>query len=379
MARRASIGSIPPVLVFAGGRVALSVAGLIAVVATQYDGWENTALVIGGLVLVNVVLFAVGAGQHSARGAGKRTRVALVFDVGGLGDQSFNDVAYNGLSRAENELDIEALYIEPGDGSDRESAIRERVRDGYDLVIGVGFIFTDDLRKAAARYPDTKFACIDMSISPGDPPVPKNLVGLRFREHEGSFLVGALAALVSRTGKVGFVGGMQIPLIKKFEIGYTAGVKHVCPQCDVLVGYAGSEPKAFADPAKGTEMARAQFMQGADIIFHASGKTGEGVFNAAEERGKLAIGVDADQYHLAPGHVLSSMRKGVDVAVFDTIQAVAQGRFEGGVIREFGLAEDGVGYVWDDHNRPLIPETVHERIEGLREDIIAGRIEVPFE
>jgi basic membrane protein A len=333
-------------------------------------------VLLAGLLVLNALLIVAGLGRGQAGVAGSRTRVGLVFDVGGLGDKSFNDLAYAGLTRAEEELDLEIRYIEPGDGSDRESAIRQLAGEGFDLVIGVGFIFTDDLRQAAARFPHVKFACIDYSVIPGQSPPPANLVGLRFREEEGSFLVGALAALVSRSGKLGFVGGMDIPLIRKFEAGYTAGVRHVCPDCQVLAAYAGTEPKAFADPTTGKELALAQYGRGADVIFHASGKTGAGVFNAARERGKLAIGVDADQFHEAPCCVLTSMVKGVDVVVVETIRQVVQGRFQGGVV-EYGLKEGGVSYVYDDDNRRWIDATVRNRVEELRRRIIAGEIRVP--
>lgn len=329
------------------------------------------------LVLLNAALLALGATRAGKPvSAEKRLRVGLVFDVGGLGDKSFNDAAYRGLTRAEAELDLETRYVEPGDGSERETALRQLAAAGFDLVIGVGFIFTDDMRAVARDFPAVKFACIDFSINPGDPPPPPNLVGLRFREEQGSFLVGALAALVSRSGKVGFVGGMDIPLIHKFQAGYTAGVRAVCPTCTVYAAYAGTEPKAFADPTTGKELALAQYGRGADVIFHASGKTGIGVFNAAEAEHRLAIGVDADQFHDAPCCVLTSMVKGVDVSVVDTIHAVAEGRFTGG-IRELGLREDGVGYVYDDHNRAWIPDAVRARVEELRRQIIAGEIEVP--
>jgi len=244
------------------------------------------------------------------------------------------------------------------------------------MVFGVGFIFTDDMRKLAAEFPQVRFACIDFSMSPGDPPPPDNLTGLRFREHEGSFLVGAIAGLVSKSKAVGFVGGMDVPLIRKFEVGYRAGVKKVCPSCQVLSAYAGTEPKAFADPLTGKELATAQFGRGADIIFHASGKTGAGVFTAAQQRGKLAIGVDSDQYDEAPCCVLTSMIKKVDIAVFDAIQDLLEGELAGG-IRELGLAEDGVAFVYDEHNKDKIPPEVVAKVRALGKEIIAGQIEVP--
>jgi basic membrane protein A len=331
-----------------------------------------------GLLALNVVLLLVGLRRGSAGVGAKRVRVGLVFDVGGLGDKSFNDLAYAGLTRAAEELDITVRYIEPGEGSDRESAIRQLAGEGYDLVFGVGFIFTDDLREAAARFPAVKFAGIDYSVIPGQPPPPANLVGLRFREEEGAFLVGALAALTSKSKKLGFVGGMDIPLIRKFEAGYTAGVRHVCPRCEVLAAYAGTEPKAFADPTTGKELALSQYGRGVDVIFHASGKTGAGVFNAARELHRMAIGVDADQFHEAPCCVLTSMVKGVDVVVLETIRQVVEGRFRGG-LQEYGLKEGGVSYVFDDHNRAFIGEPIRTEVEELRRKIIEGAIRVPIQ
>ncbi len=335
-----------------------------------------SAAVLGGLALLNAVLLLVGLGRGGSETLATDVRVGLVFDVGGLGDKSFNDAAYAGLERAEKDLHVGVRYIEPGDGSDRESALRQLASDGYDLVIGVGFIFTDDMRKLAPQFPKVKFACIDYSVMPGQPPPPDNLVGLRFREHEGSFLVGAIAGLQTQSKVVGFVGGMQIPLIRKFEAGYEAGVRHVCPDCRVLGAYAGSEPKAFADPTKGRELAAAQIARGADIIYHASGKTGTGVFQAVREAGVQAIGVDADQFHEAPCCVLTSMVKKVDVAVYDTIAATVRGEFAGGV-HEFGIEENGVGYVLDDNNRGRLRADTASRVDDLARQIQAGAIEVP--
>jgi basic membrane protein A len=333
---------------------------------------------IAGLVALNAALLVVGAGWGGQAECRADVCVGLVFDVGGLGDKSFNDAAHRGLVRAQAELGVGVRYIEPGDGSDRASALRELASAGYDLVIGVGFIFTDDVRKLAGEFPATKFACIDYSVVPGQSPPPPNLAGLRFREHEGSFLVGAIAGLTTRSNIVGFVGGMQIPLIRKFEAGYIAGVRHVCPHCEVLSAYAGTDPRAFADPATGLELASAQYDRGADVVYHASGKTGAGVFQAARSRGALAIGVDSDQFHEAPCCVLTSMIKRVDVAVFDVVQSVQEGRFAGGV-REFGLARDGVGFVYDDNNRALLAPGVVDRVRELERAVAAGEIQVPSE
>jgi basic membrane protein A len=218
---------------------------------------------------------------------------------------------------------------------------------------------------------------VDYTVKEGET-LPPNLAALEFREEEGSYLVGALAALLSKTGKVGFVGGMEIPLIKKFEAGYRAGVRAVSPRTDVLVKYAGTTGSAFKDPTKGKELALAEYHAGADIIFHASGSTGLGVFEAARELKKLAIGVDSDQNDEAPGFVLTSMIKRVDTVVFDTIRQVQEGSWHGG-IRVFGLAEKGVGWVYDERNKALIPDRVKTVVDSLEADIIAGRVAVPSE
>jgi basic membrane protein A len=338
--------------------------------------WIYTA----GLAALNLLLLGVRAGRGSASADAERLRVGLVFDVGGRGDKSFNDSAWRGLDRAAHELGAEPEYIEPGEGSDRESGIRLLAAGGFQLVLGVGFIFSDDLYAIAKEYPRTRFACIDYAKfdAHGFVVPPPNMVALKFREEEGSFLVGALAALTSRTRAVGFVGGMDIPLIHKFEAGYTAGAKYACPDCRVLVGYAGVTGDAFKNPAKGKELALAQYGAGADVIFHAAGTTGLGVFEAARQTGRYVIGVDADQWDEAPGRVLTSMTKQVDVSVLETVRRVRDGGWQGGVL-EFGLKENGVDYVYDAHNRALIGDAVRGRVEELRHRIIAGEIKVPSE
>jgi basic membrane protein A len=332
------------------------------------------------LTVVHVAFLFVHPAGASADAERSEVKVGIVFDVGGRGDKSFNDGAYVGGMRAERELGARVRFIEPGDGSDRESGLRLLAAEGMDLVIGVGFIFTDDLTQLAKDYPRTAFAGIDFAVSTdpsGNPiPPPPNVAALKFREEQGSYLVGALAALESKTKKLGFVGGMDSPLIQKFEVGYRAGVKKVCPECTVLVGYAGVTPEAFRNPGKGKELALSQYGQGADIIYHASGSTCLGVFEAARQTGHLAIGVDADQYSEAPGYVLTSMVKGVDEAVFEAIRLVKERRFKGGIY-QLGLAQNGVGYVYDAQNRALIPDSVRARVEALRQRIIAGDIAVP--
>jgi basic membrane protein A len=218
------------------------------------------------------------------------------------------------------------------------------------------------------------FACVD--YAPASDTIPPNVEGLAFREEEGSFLVGAVAGLMSKTHQVGFVGGMTIPLIRKFEAGYMAGVKKACPECVVHSTYAGSTPDAFKDPAKGKALAISEIAQGADLLFHASGATGHGVFEAAKDAQVLAIGVDSDQHDDMPGTVLTSMVKRADVAVFEAIRAAAEGRFEGGM-RVFGLREDGVDYVHDGPHGALVPDAVKVEVAKLRAEVIAGRIVVP--
>jgi basic membrane protein A len=297
-----------------------------------------------------------------------------VFDVGGRGDKSFNDAAYLGVSRAERELDIEASYLEPSYTEDREAALRLFAARGLDLVIGVGFIFSSDIDAVARAYPNVRFAGVD--YAPGPTGIPPNVAALAFREEEGSFLVGAVAGAMSKTGHVGFVGGMTGPLIRKFEAGYIDGVAATCPSCTVHSAYAGTTPDAFRDPAKGKALASAEIAAGSDIIYHGSGSTGHGVFEAAAAAHCLAIGVDADQHDEMPGTVLTSMVKRADVAVFDVVKDVILGRFAGGM-RIFGLAENGVDYVHDGPLAAGIPEAVKTRVEALRADVIAKRITVP--
>ncbi|MFL5561817.1 MAG: BMP family protein [Gemmatimonadaceae bacterium] len=337
-------------------------------------------ILAGVLLLAHVALLAIHPSGAAQPPASEGLDVGIVFDVGGRGDKSFNDGAFLGGERAEKELGARVHFIEPGEGSDREAGLRLLAAEHMDLVIGVGFIFTDDLTALAKEYPNVHFAGVDYALATDSTgaviPPPPNLAALKFREEQGSFLVGALAALVGNSKRVGFVGGMDIPLIHKFEAGYRAGVKQVCPDCTVVAQYAGVTPEAFRNPGRGKELALAQYQSGVNIIFHASGSTGLGVFEAARQTGKLAIGVDADQYQEAPGSILTSMVKGVDASVYDAIKRVKDGTFRGGVY-QFGLAENGVGYVYDEHNRKLIPDSVRARLEELRQQIIAGKIHVP--
>ncbi|MFN2400402.1 MAG: BMP family protein, partial [Gemmatimonadaceae bacterium] len=341
---------------------------------------RKLTIAIGVLLLAHIALLFVRPQGATAESGAATVRVGIVFDLGGRGDKSFNDGAYLGADRAVEQLGADVRFIEPGEGTDREAGLRLLAAEGLDLVMGVGFIFSDDLTSLAKEYPDVSFAGVDYALTvdaSGNPlQPPTNLAALKFREEEGSFLVGALASLVSGSKRIGFVGGMDSPLIHKFEAGYKAGVKHVCPDCTVLAQYAGVTPEAFRNPGKGKELALSQYQSGVEVIFHASGSTGLGVFEAARQTGKLAIGVDADQYKEAPGHILTSMVKGVDAGTFDVIKRVKEGTFKGGIY-SYGLAENGVGYIYDANNKALIPDSVRARVEALRQEIIAGRIKVP--
>ncbi|HEY8072903.1 MAG TPA: BMP family ABC transporter substrate-binding protein [Labilithrix sp.] len=327
------------------------------------------------VALAVLVTFLPARKSAQAKREGKpRGRVGLVFDVGGRGDKSFNDAAYIGVSRAERELDVEVSYLEPASTEDREAALRLFAARGFDLVIGVGFIFSSDVDAVARAYPNIHFACVD--YAPGPHGIPPNVAALAFREEEGSFLVGAVAGLMTKSKHVGFVGGMQGPLIRKFEVGYEAGVKAICDACIMHSSYAGNTPDAFRDPAKGKALANAEIAAGADVIYQASGSTGHGVFEAAHDAHVLAIGVDADQYAEMPGTVVTSMVKRGDVAVFDTVREVVEGRFHPGM-HVFGLREGGLDYVHEGPHAAGIPNDVKQRVEQLREDVVSGRVHVP--
>jgi basic membrane protein A len=311
-----------------------------------------------------------GGGGEDAE-AGQLFRVGLVFDVGGKGDKSFNDSAYEGVLRAQRDFGIEFADFEPGQDADRETGLRKLAARGYDVVVGVGFLFADAIRAVAVDYPGVHFVLVDGRVD--DLP---NVASIVFREQEGSFLVGALAARTSATGTIGFVGGMDVPLIHRFEAGYRAGAVHERPDTKVLVGYAGVRPEAFADPVRGKEIALSQISRGADVIFHASGVTGLGVIEAAREQGKYAIGVDANQNGVAPGTVLTSMIKRVDVAIWRFIGDSVRGEFRGGLV-EFGLGEDGVGWALDENNEALVPPDARDRLAALADSIASGAIVVP--
>lgn len=336
-------------------------------------------IVLGLTVAAGIVTALPSRKEKPAPVKQSGVRIGLVFDVGGRGDKSFNDSAYAGLVRAEKEFGVDVSYLEPGGAEDREAALRLFAAQGMDLVVGVGFIFSSDVNEVARTYPAIHFACVDYAPAGGvtmGGAIPPNVAGLAFREEEGSYLVGGVAGLLSKSGHVGFVGGMTIPLIRKFEAGYIAGVNAVCPTCEVHSGYAGASPEAFKDPAKGKLLAKAQIGAGADVIFHASGSTGHGVFEGAREGGIFAIGVDSDQHDEMPGVVVTSMVKRVDVAVATIIGEVVLGKFIGGM-RELGLAEEGIDFVHEGPHADRLPSDILAKVEALRQDVIAGRVKVP--
>lgn len=309
-----------------------------------------------------------------ASGPNAGVHIGLVFDVGGRGDKSFNDAAYAGLLRAQRELGVTIEFLEPASSEDREAAMRLFAARHFDLVVGVGFIFSSDVDRVARDFPDVRFACIDYAPPPSG--APPNVSGLAFREEEGSYLIGAVAGLMSQTHHVGFVGGMRGPLIRKFELGYETGVKATCPDCTVHSAYVGTSPDAFKDPAKGKAVAIAEIAAGADVLYHAAGATGHGVFEAAHDARRLAIGVDSDQYAEMPDTVVTSMVKRADVAVFDTIVAVTRGRFVGGM-HVFGVSDGAIDYVHEGPHAALLPRAVVVRVEQLKDAIASGRVTVP--
>ena len=294
---------------------------------------------------------------------------AVVYDMGGKFDKSFNEGIYNGIQKFTKETGIKATEFEVTNETQREQALRRMAQRGRDPVIAVGFAQAPALEKVAKEFPDTRFTIIDMVVD-----LP-NVQSVVFKEHEGSFLVGALAAMASKSGKVGFVGGMDIPLIRRFACGYEQGVKHVAGGAEVYQNMTGTTPAAWNDPTKGGELAKSQFDRGADVVYAAAGATGLGVLQAAKDGGKLAIGVDSNQNYLHPGTMLTSMLKRVDVAAYNTYKSAMDGSWKPG-IQVLGLAQGGVDWALDEHNESLVGGDMKAKIDGLKADIIAGKIKV---
>ena len=294
---------------------------------------------------------------------------AVVFDMGGKFDKSFNEAAYAGAERFKKETGIAYREFEVTAEAQREQALRNMARRGSAIVVGIGFSQASGMEKVAREFPNLKFAIVDAVV---DLPNVRSIV---FKEHEGSFLVGMAAAMASKTGKVGFVGGMDIPLIRRFALGYEEGARYVNPKIEIFQNMTGTTPAAWNDPTRGGELARSQFDRGADVIYAAAGATGLGVLQAAKDKGRLAIGVDSNQNHIHPGTILTSMIKRVDLAVYETFKTAKEGIWKPGV-RSLGVAEGGVGYSVDQYNRTLITADMEKRLQQARADIVAGKIKV---
>ncbi|HIM47206.1 MAG TPA: BMP family ABC transporter substrate-binding protein [Alphaproteobacteria bacterium] len=323
-------------------------------------------LFIGALAALALATFgALGSGAVKA----DEFSPAIVFDMGGKFDKSFNEAAYNGAEKFKAESGIEYREFEVTNPSQREQAMRNMARRGATVIIAMGFAQAAAVETVAKEFPDIKFTLIDMVVD-----LP-NVQSVIFKEHEGSFLVGMAAALASKTGKVGFIGGMDIPLIRKFALGYVEGAKYVNADIEVYQNMTGTTPSAWNDPTKGGELARSQFDRGADVVYAAAGGTGVGVYQAAKDAGKLAIGVDSNQNYIHPGTMLTSMVKRVDVAVYDAFMSAKNGTWQGG-FKVLGLAEDGVGFALDEYNRDLVSSDMEMKIEAARQDIISGKISV---
>ena len=324
-------------------------------------------IIVAAVIIIAVVVgLRKPAEEEIAEVPAETLKAAMVTDVGGLGDESFNDAAYKGLKEAEEELDFEITVVESKKMDDYEPNLRSLGDQDTDISWAIGFLLTDAVDTVASEYPELKFGLIDSVVE------QPNVASVTFKEEEGSFLLGVIAAKMSETGTVGFVGGMEVPVIEHFDVGFHAGVIAANPDIKVLRGYSGK----FDDPAKGKEVALAQFNQGADIIFHASGACGLGVIEAAKEQGDgyWAMGVDSCQHHLAPENVMSCMMKRVDVAVFDVTKKVKDETFEP-THYVFGLAEDGVGPC--DKTSEHVPEEVLDEVEKYKEMIVNGELTVP--
>jgi basic membrane protein A len=307
--------------------------------------------------LIALTLAATAAAAHA--------EPAVIYDMGGKFDKSFNQAGYDGAERWKKETGKPYLEFEISNAAQREQAQRRMAERGAAPIVGIGFSQGSSLEKVAKEFPKVPFAIIDSVIR-----LP-NVESIVFKEQEGSFLVGMMAALASKSGKVGFVGGMDIPLIRRFQCGYEQGAKYANPKVEVSANMTGTTPAAWNDPAKGGELAKAQFAKGVDVVFAAAGGTGTGVYQAAKDAGRLAIGVDSNQNHLHPGTMLTSMVKRVDVAVYNAFKGT-----KGGTVNNLGLKEGGVDYALDEHNARLVSADMKAKVDAAKADIIAGRIKV---
>ncbi|NRP11239.1 MULTISPECIES: BMP family protein [unclassified Marinobacterium] len=318
-------------------------------------------------VVLKTLALSVAVASASAQAADLNP--AVVFDMGGKFDKSFNQSVYNGMERFKEESGVNYREFEVTNASQREQAIRRFAQRGANPIISVGFAQAAAVDKVAGEFPDARITLIDMVV---DKP---NVQSVVFNEHEGSFLVGMLAAMKSETGTVSFVGGMDIPLIRKFECGYAQGAQYVNKDINVIRNMTGTTPSAWNDPAKGAELAVSQFDRGSDVVYAAAGGTGVGVYQAAADSGKYAIGVDSNQNYLQPGTMLTSMVKRVDVAAYNSLKAMQDGTWQAG-FQALGLAQGGVDWALDEHNEALITAEMKSAVEAAKKAIIAGEIKV---
>lgn len=316
------------------------------------------------LSLVLLALFLVSSQAQAA------LKIALIFDKGGKDDKSFNASAYAGALEYKEKMGAEIKYVAASDNNSFEPLIKAFAKKDFDLIVAIGVSQADAVKKVAPEYPQKKFLLIDAEAN------SPNVMNALFEEHEGSYLAGAAAAMASKTGVIGFVGGMDIPLIRRFQMGYEAGAKKINSKIKVVVNYIGVTGDAWHNPAKGKELALSQISSKADVIYHASGASGAGVFDAAEEKNILVIGVDSNQNWVKPGRVLTSMLKRVDQAVFHVADQVAKGQFKGGSQR-FGLKNQGIDLAMDQYNEKIMDAAIKSKVAGLKKDIMTGKISVP--
>ena len=315
------------------------------------------------------LLSLIAMAAMSATALAADIKPALVYGTGGKFDKSFNEAASVGAERFKKETGIDFRDFEPTSDTQGEQAIRNFASRGFNPVVAVSFAWTSAMEKVAAEFPNTKFAIVDSVVD------LKNVRSVLYKEEEGSYLVGLLAGMASKTGKVGFVGGMDIPLIRKFGCGYVQGVKAAKPDAQVFQNMTGTTGAAWNDPVRGGELTKNQIDQGADVVYAAAGATGLGVLQTAADNKKLSIGVDSNQNHLHPGSVLTSMVKRVDLAVYNAFKDTKEDKFTAG-IQALGVKEDGVAYALDDNNKALITPEMKTAVEKAKADIIAGTIKV---
>lgn len=331
----------------------------------RIGGWGVMVLALGLLLAGGPFAAAVALAADKP----EKFVPGLIYAVGQKFDKSFNEGAYEAARRFKADTGVDVLEVMPQGAAQFEQAVGALVRRGATDIVAIGYFYATPLQELAPRHPNVRFTLVDAVV---DRP---NVQSVIFKEHEGSFLVGMLAAMAARSHKIGFVGALDIPLLRKFIVGYEEGARHADPAVEVLVNFVGSTPAAFNDPAGGSEVARSQFDRGAEVVFAGAGTSNFGVFQAAADRGRLAIGVDSNQNHLHPGTILTSMLKRIDRAVIPALTSGRDGTWKAGV-RALGLAEGAVDYAVDDHNRALITPEMTERVEAARRDIIAGRIPI---